>query len=181
MVEACDQKQEKKYPSYYNNSDCILQKTAFSLVKSRLALGSPGCYCSSPCQKWLNTQKNSCWLRPNDQILTRPKQSFAQKYPGLVNYWLSLQFLCGSSTWQHACNQFSSKKWDTTPPSFSCKIWDLGLQYLGSGITIVGISYDLGSRKIRDTNPTSFYRKIWDLGVPNLGGLRTKDLAWSGT
>ena len=50
-----------------------------------IALGSPGCYCSSPCRKWLNTQKNSCWLRPNDQILTRPKQSFAQKYPGLVN------------------------------------------------------------------------------------------------
>ena len=43
VVEACDQKQEKKHPSYYNNSDCILQKTAFSLVKSRLALGSPGC------------------------------------------------------------------------------------------------------------------------------------------
>ena len=26
----------------------------------------------SPCRKWLNTQKNSCWLRPNDQTLTRP-------------------------------------------------------------------------------------------------------------
>ena len=34
--------------------DCLL-----TLVKSRLALGSPGCLvvCSSPCRKWLNTQK----------------------------------------------------------------------------------------------------------------------------
>ena len=41
--------------------DCLL-----TLVKSRLALGSPGCSVvrSSPCRKWLNTQTNSCWLRP---------------------------------------------------------------------------------------------------------------------
>ena len=42
--------------------DCLL-----TLVKSRLALGSPGCRSFvrlSPCQKWLNTQTNSCWLRP---------------------------------------------------------------------------------------------------------------------
>ena len=38
----------------------ILQKTAFSLVKGRLALGSPGCCvgCLSPCRKWPNTQDN---------------------------------------------------------------------------------------------------------------------------
>ena len=43
-----------------------LQKTTFSLVKSRLALGSTGWLfdCLSPCRKWLNTQTNSCWLRP---------------------------------------------------------------------------------------------------------------------
>ena len=100
---------------------------------------------------------------------------------GIPDFYKSIiDYHCSSSMDpqpDNACNQFSSKKWDTTPPSFSCKIWDLGLQYLGSRITIVGISYDLGSRKIRDTNLTSFYRKIWDLGVPNLGGLRTKDLA----
>ena len=37
--------------------DCLL-----TLVKSRLALGSPGCLFVrlSPCRKWLNTQTNSC-------------------------------------------------------------------------------------------------------------------------
>lgn len=35
-----------------------------------------------------------------------------------------------------ARNQFSSKIWDTTPPFFSRKIWDLGFKDLGSGITI---------------------------------------------
>ena len=38
-----------------------LQKTTFSLVKSRLALGSTGWMfdCLSPCRKWLNTQKKA--------------------------------------------------------------------------------------------------------------------------
>ena len=45
--------------------DCPL-----TLAKSRLALGSPGwlvgwLFCwSSPSRKWLNTQTNSCWIRP---------------------------------------------------------------------------------------------------------------------
>ena len=43
--------------------DCLL-----TLVKSRLALGSPGCDCSSPCQKWPNTQENGCWLLPSGHI-----------------------------------------------------------------------------------------------------------------
>ena len=44
----------------------ILQKTAFWLVKSRLALGSPGCLFVrvSPCRKWPNTLENGCWLPP---------------------------------------------------------------------------------------------------------------------
>ena len=40
----------------------FLQKTASSLVKSRLALGSPSCSFVrlSPCQKWPYIQENSC-------------------------------------------------------------------------------------------------------------------------
>ena len=51
----------------------ILQKTAFSLGKSRLALGSPGCLFVrlvgwlSPCGKWPYTQENGCWLPHSDQ------------------------------------------------------------------------------------------------------------------
>ena len=39
--------------------DCLL-----TLVKSRLALGSPGCSFVrlSPCQKWPNTKENGYWL-----------------------------------------------------------------------------------------------------------------------
>ena len=45
--------------------DCLL-----TLVKSRLALGSPRCSfgCSSPCRKWPNTQGNGCWLPLSDHI-----------------------------------------------------------------------------------------------------------------
>ena len=48
----------------------ILQKTAFSLVKSRLALGSPGCsfVWLSPCRKLPNTQENGWWLAHSDHI-----------------------------------------------------------------------------------------------------------------
>ena len=56
------------WPSYPQ----LLQKTALSLVKSRLALGSPGClfgcYCLSPCQKWPNSHENVCRLPPSDHI-----------------------------------------------------------------------------------------------------------------
>ena len=44
--------------------DCLL-----TLVKSRLALGSPGC--SSPCRKWPNTQENGCCLPPSDHIQSK--------------------------------------------------------------------------------------------------------------
>ena len=45
--------------------DCLL-----TLVKSRLALGSPGCSFvrSSPCRKCPNTQKNGYWLPHSDHI-----------------------------------------------------------------------------------------------------------------
>ena len=54
----------------------ILQKTAFSLVKSRLALGLLGCSvgCVSPYQKWPNIQEKRCWLRPSDHIQTKQYQ-----------------------------------------------------------------------------------------------------------
>ena len=54
----------------------LLQKIAFSLFKSRLALGSPGCSvgCSSPCRKWPNTQENGYWLPPSDHIHSWPDQ-----------------------------------------------------------------------------------------------------------
>ena len=48
----------------------FLQKTAFSLIKGMLALGSPDC--SSPCQKWPNTQEN-VWKR----LLPREKEGGA--------------------------------------------------------------------------------------------------------
>ena len=44
--------------------DCLL-----TLVKSRLALGSPGC--SWPCRKWPNTQENGCCLPPSDHIQSK--------------------------------------------------------------------------------------------------------------
>ena len=45
--------------------DCL-----FTLVKSRLALGSPGWLFVrlSPCRKWPNTQENGFWLPPSDHI-----------------------------------------------------------------------------------------------------------------
>ena len=48
----------------------ILQKTAFWLVKSRLAQGSPGCLFVrvSPCRKWPTTLENGCWLPPSYHI-----------------------------------------------------------------------------------------------------------------
>ena len=47
-----------------------LQKTALSMVKSRLALISGGCLFVglSPCQKWPNTQENGCLLPTYDYI-----------------------------------------------------------------------------------------------------------------
>ena len=50
--------------------DCLL--TGPEQACSRITRLFVCCYCLSPCRKWLNTQKNSCWLRPNDQILTWP-------------------------------------------------------------------------------------------------------------
>ena len=50
----------------------ILQNTAFSLVKGRLALGSPGWlggWVFDTMPKWPRTQENGCWLRPSDQVI----------------------------------------------------------------------------------------------------------------
>ena len=58
---------EMNISSKYINTNihrCIAKDCLLTLVKSRLALGSPGCLvgCSfvhlSPCQKWPNTQEN---------------------------------------------------------------------------------------------------------------------------
>ena len=84
------------FVSFHSIVICKLISSVVDFAKNCLLTGQEqacsritrlfGCYCLSPCRKWLNTQKNNCLLRPNDQILTRPKQSFAQKYPGLVSF-----------------------------------------------------------------------------------------------
>ena len=102
-----------------------LQKTAFSLVKSRLAPGSPGCLgvcSSSPCRKWPNTQENGCWLPPSDHIQsetlfqTRQDQEKGMDGPAsLLHSWLWVSLfhtLLGFSTkkvQQHFLAKFSNK------------------------------------------------------------------------
>ena len=67
---------------------CILQKTAFSLVKSRLALGSPSCLVA------INlpiAQKNDCWLPPSYHIY-RWNPFTDQTRPDKNNNWSSQSF-----------------------------------------------------------------------------------------
>ena len=63
----------------------FLQKTAFSLVKSRLSQGSPVCSIDwlSTCQKW---PKKCCWLSHNDHI-HRWYPFPDQNRPGIRNNW----------------------------------------------------------------------------------------------
>ena len=53
-------------PPFPRTAVKILQKTAFSLVKSWLALRSLDCLfvCLSPCGKWPHTQENGCYCPP---------------------------------------------------------------------------------------------------------------------
>ena len=66
----------------------ILQKTVFSLVKSRLALGSPSFsfVWLSPYRKWPYTQENGCWLPHSDHI-HRWYPFPDQTKPGMRNKW----------------------------------------------------------------------------------------------
>ena len=64
------------WPEYFS---LFLQKTAFSLVNSRLSLVSPGCsFVTRP--KLPRTLENGCWLHPSDQshrksAFSRPDQT----------------------------------------------------------------------------------------------------------
>ena len=58
---------DKSYKEMSLFSRFILPKTAFSLIKSRLALGSPGCLVVTM-PKWPDTQENGCWLPHNDHL-----------------------------------------------------------------------------------------------------------------
>ena len=66
----------------------LLQKTAFSLIKSRLALGSPGwsVVLFSQCKKWPNIQGNRCWL-PDSDYIDRWYPFPEQTRPGMRNNW----------------------------------------------------------------------------------------------
>ena len=84
----------------------FLQKTAFSLVKSGLALGSPGYLVVrlfgwfSPCRKRPNTRENGCWLPQSDHIQrwytfpdqTRPFSSPPQKNISVFQIFSSFSF-----------------------------------------------------------------------------------------
>ena len=85
--------------------DCLL-----TLVKGRLALGSPGCsfVCLSPCQKWPNTQDNGCWLPPSDHIQsethfqTRQDQENGMNGPAsLLHSWRWVLLFHMISQWAH--------------------------------------------------------------------------------
>ena len=72
------------------------------MVKSRLALGSPGCSFVrlSPCQKWPNTKENGYWLPPSDHIQsetlfqTRQDQEKGMNGPAsLLHSWRGVLFI----------------------------------------------------------------------------------------
>ena len=76
----------------------VLQKTAFSLIKSRLALGSPGCsvVVVSPFRKWPDAHKKGCWMPPSDHI-HRWNPFTDQTRPRKRNNWSSQSFEVDSS------------------------------------------------------------------------------------
>ena len=87
--------------------DCLL-----TLVKSRLALGSPGC--SSPCRIWPNTQENGCCLPPSDhiqsKILFQTKQDQERGMNGPASllhswHWVLFYIWSGNEWWSKA-NKF---------------------------------------------------------------------------
>ena len=124
-----------------------LQKTAFSLVKSRLALGSPGClgvFSSSPCRKGPNTQENGCWLPPSDHIqsetLLQNRQD--QEKKGMDGPASLLHLVDSGSCYFTLClgsplRKYNNIFWPNSPTKTKCYfIWYFVtplhcLQYLG--------------------------------------------------